>query len=120
GQFKARALAAHLRERFPHLEIEGNAGRWQQLPPEFGLFSKSDLIVSAIGDWTAEGAWNAAHLEAGGETPILYGWTEAHAVAGHAVLIGGKNECLQCGMDALGAPLLPVAAWPTAASQLRQ
>lgn len=120
GQFKARALAAHLRERFPHLEIEGNAGRWQQLPPEFGLFSKSDLIVSAIGDWTAEGALNAAHLEAGGETPILYGWTEAHAVAGHAVLIGGKNECLQCGMDALGAPLLPVAAWPTAASQLRQ
>jgi hypothetical protein len=120
GQSKALALALHLRERFPHLQIEGVGKRWQQLKPEFGLFEQSDLIISAIGDWAAEGALNAAHLEFGGGAPILYGWTEAHAVAGQAVLIGGKDQCLQCGMDALGAPLLPVASWPAAEGQLRQ
>jgi hypothetical protein len=114
GQLKPVALANYLRQRFPHLEIEGIPRRWEMLDDNFGLFRKSDLIISAMGDWTAEGALNMAHLADGRHTPILYGWTEANAAAGQAVMIGRTGGCLQCGMDAHGAPLLSVTVWPSA------
>ena len=119
GRFKAVALAEHLRERFPQIDIVDVPRRWENLDPSFELFTKSDLIVSTMGDWAAEGALNAAHIADGRSSPILYGWTEAQAAAGQAVLIGGTGGCFQCGLDAHGSPLLPVTAWPTEV-QLRQ
>jgi molybdopterin/thiamine biosynthesis adenylyltransferase len=115
GHAKAAALATELRSRFPHIQVEVHLTRWQDLPEKVGLFSDANLIVSAIGDWMAEGMLNLAHLAAGRQVPIIYGWTEAEALGGHAVLIDRNCGCLQCGLDKTGAPKFSVAAVPTEA-----
>jgi hypothetical protein len=51
--------------------------------------------------------------------PIVYGWTEPHACAGHAVAIAGGGGCLQCGLTDTGQPLLRLTQWPDG-SVLRQ
>src|SRR3954452_21188615 len=43
--------------------------------------------------------------------PVLYGWTEAHACAGHAVAIAGQDGCLQCHIGRTGVPALTVVEW---------
>jgi len=115
GHAKAPALATELRGRFPHIEVEVHLTRWQDLPEKVGLFSDTNLIVSAIGDWMAEGMLNLAHLAAGRQVPVIYGWTEAEALGGHAVLIDRNCGCLQCGLDKTGAPKFSVAAVPAEA-----
>ncbi len=76
-----------------------------------------DLIVSAMGDWTAEGGLNAWHLAERRRMRIVYGWTEAHACAGHAVAIGPEGGCFACGFGNDGRPLLRVTDWPRSALQ---
>jgi hypothetical protein len=117
---KAEALASYIRERFPHTKAEGYATAWQNLDSEFALFSQSSLIVSAMGDWASEGALNTAHLADGRSVPIVYGWTEAHAAAGHAVLVDGGGGCLQCGLDNHGASLFPATIWPAGGALKRE
>jgi len=119
GRRKATALAAHIRSRFPHLRLDAADVRWEDLPPEFGLFANSDLIVSAMGSWVAESELNAAHLAVRSKPPILYTWTEAHAAAGHAAVIGSDSGCLRCGIDAVGSFGGMVTSWP-ANNNLRQ
>ncbi|MBK7878838.1 MAG: ThiF family adenylyltransferase [Planctomycetes bacterium] len=114
GMNKAEALEQHLRRRFPHLKtIRSFAQRWDQAmrkaPQEFAT---CDLIVSAIGDWSAEGALNEWHVRQGRRQPIVYGWTEAYACAGHAVAILAAGGCLQCGLTEFGEPMLRVTDWP--------
>jgi molybdopterin/thiamine biosynthesis adenylyltransferase len=119
GRFKATALAERLRESYPHLAVEAFEGQWEALPAEFGLFERSDLIISATGSWAADGGLNAAHLEGGRRPAVIYSWTEPHACAGHAVAIGERGGCLRCGFDAVGAYHKAVTAWPEGA-HLRQ
>lgn len=112
GSAKAEELAVQLAERLPHLCVQGYGCFWEDLPHGFDLFGDSDLIVSAMGDWESEGALNAAHLAAGRCTPIVYGWTEAHACAGHAVVVRSSGGCLQCGLDHHGGLRQPATVWP--------
>jgi hypothetical protein len=71
----------------------------------------SALVISTMGDWAAEGALNEWHL--GHRNGIVvYGWTEAHACAGHAVAIRPDWGCFQCGFTHDGLPLLRVTEWP--------
>lgn len=44
--------------------------------------------------------------------PVVYRWTEAHAVAGHAGAMTPGDGCLRCGLDRTGVPHVQVAAWP--------
>lgn len=114
GMNKADALAEHLRRRFPHLKtVQSFAQRWDEAarkaPQEI---ETCDLIVSAIGDWSAEGALNEWHVRQGRRQPIVYGWTEANACAGHAVAVFAAGGCLQCGLTEFGEPMLRVTEWP--------
>jgi hypothetical protein len=42
---------------------------------------------------------------------IVFGWTEPHAVAGHAALLTGGDGCLLCHFEETGLPKLKVAKW---------
>ncbi len=113
GQPKAVSLANRLRADFPHAQIYAWDTTWQQAAKNHAVeIASSDLIVSAMGDWAAEGALNEWHLENGRSVPIVYGWTEPHAAAGHAVAILADGGCLQCNVDSTGLPLLRVTEWP--------
>ncbi len=113
GRNKAQALAERLQADFPHLQIEGRAcGLHHLLQNDVELLEAADLIVAATGSWSAESALNRWHVELGRPRPVLYGWTEAHACAGHAVAIAGEGGCFQCNIDRTGAPSFKAVDWP--------
>ena len=112
GRRKAIALADHIRARFPHVrQVTPRPSRWEDLASQDDLSSRS-LIISAVGDWATEtelNAWQRANRRA---PPILYGWTEAHACAGHAVVIErSAGACFRCGFTTLGTPRFEVTQW---------
>ncbi|SEE66214.1 E2 family protein B [Rhizobiales bacterium GAS188] len=112
GQPKSKALADRLRTDFPHMMIEHRVARLDAVirsTPE--ILRECDLIVSATGSWAADSHLDAWYAETGRVVPIVYGWTEPHACAGHAVLIKGEG-CLRCGFDGPGLPNLTATAWP--------
>ena len=111
-RYKADALAKSIRRSYPHIEVEAYRSFWEDLPAGLGNgCMKADLIVSATGRWASEGALNEWHLSAGRSPTIVYGWTEAHACAGHAVAIAKTGGCLECGFDDAGGPRLRVCRW---------
>lgn len=111
NQAKVTALKTRIQLALPHTAVEVFPTRWQDMAPDADVFA-GELVVSAIGGWASEGALNAAHLNAVGAPPVVYGWAEAHACAGQAVVVGQGGGCLQCGLDAHGRARLPVTAWP--------
>lgn len=116
GRNKAKALAERLQADYPHLLVEHRpVGLHQLIAHEGDLLSAADLIVAATGNWVAESALNRWHLGEARAMPIIYGWTEAHACAGHAVAIGKTDGCLQCHIGRTGAPDLTVVEWPAGA-----
>ncbi|MDH4187857.1 MAG: hypothetical protein OEV08_12760, partial [Nitrospira sp.] len=95
-----------------HLTIEAEGKSWQEftrMKPE--ALTTADLIISTMGTWLHESELNAAVLESRSFTPILYGWTEQHAAAGHAVALMDQTACLRCLTDDLGALRIPVTSW---------
>ena len=113
GRKKAQALAERLQADFPHLRIEDQACDLHHLlRSDFDLLEAADLIIAATGNWGAESALNRWHVEQGRLRPILYGWTEAHACAGHAVAIVDEGGCFQCNIGRTGAPSFKVVDWP--------
>jgi molybdopterin/thiamine biosynthesis adenylyltransferase len=113
GQNKAEALAARLQTDYPHLGIEGISCdvHWF-LERDQARLEAADLIIAATGNWAAESALNRWHVEQGRTKPVLYGWTEAHACAGHAVVISRDGGCLQCHIGRTGVAELTVVTWP--------
>mgnify|MGYP001224356086 CR=1 FL=1 len=114
GHNKAEQLAKVLSQRYPQAnDFRSSTLTCQKLLSEnSSFFSECNLIISAMGSWAAEGALNAWHIHDGRKIPILYTWTEPHAVAGHAVAICAVGSCLQCGFHANGRPKFLVADWP--------
>ena len=113
GRNKAEALGERLRTNYPHLAVEHRpCGLHQLIAQDGDLLAAADLIVTATGNWVAESALNRWHVAQGRARPILYGWTEAHACAGHAVVVGKEDGCLQCHIGRTGAPDLTVIEWP--------
>lgn len=120
GKMKAQALADKLRADFPHMTIEHHVIDLEAvLRTQPGLFRDSALIVAATGSWAAESMLDAWHDAIGGRLPVLYAWTEAHACAGHAVLIC-EDGSFRAGFDATGLPRLQVTAWPAGDTQRRE
>lgn len=120
GRYKAEALAGELRENYPHHEFEFRSGTWQYVnTSEPQLFTDASLIISATGDWNTDDAMNRWHVDSGKAPPIIYGWTEENACAGHAVLIRSSAEgCFACGLATDGTPKFRVTRWP--GSMLKQ
>lgn len=113
--FKAKSLAEKLAGDFPHMRsIKYFAENWQSLygkRPE--VFHNTDLIVSTVGSWVAEGRLNQVAKNEADFPPVIYGWAEPFSVAGHAVLIGPNGPCFACGMDHFGRALQTVCEWDT-------
>jgi molybdopterin/thiamine biosynthesis adenylyltransferase len=113
GRNKAEALAEHIRQNYPHVgDISAHPRRWQDVmrtSPE--VFSTATLIISAMGDWEAEGGLNEWHVASGRQVPVVYGWTEPFACAGHAVAICREAGCFNCGMNNVGAALSTRTGW---------
>lgn len=111
-QTKAKALAEKMRTDFPHIQVTAHVADADTFVREqSGKLGNIDLIVSATGDWSADrrvDAWQHAMED---PVPVLYGWLEAHACAGHAVLIGGRPNSLRFGFDRTGLPHFSVTAW---------
>ena len=105
GFSKAKSLARVLRMEMPHLRVEAFAAAWRDVHDLQSLaFSTCDLFVSTVGSWTAEHDLN--YLLRKGDLPPagLFTWIEAHAVAGHAVLVHPtQGGCMECVMDPWGA-----------------
>lgn len=120
GQNKAKALAHHIKERFPHIAVEAMPTWWEDVPDRETLLSETQIIVSTMGDWSAEAALNDLHLESGRRLPIVYGWTESQAGAGHAVVVNQVGGCFQCGMDHHGSPLLQATSWENGSTLLQE
>ncbi len=103
GRRKARALAEELQADFPHLSIRGFVMSYQQFRKELpDEWDRHPLVLSLTGDWAAESHLNISHLESRNDRKIIYGWTEPHACAGHAVLIAKQGGCLACHFDGVG------------------
>jgi len=119
GSSKAAALAKRIQGDFPHIvDVTSSTERCEDLlAREPDALASMDLIVSAVGSWSAEGALNEWHLSRGRARPIIYGWTEAHACAGHAVLVTDESGCFGCGVGPFGNPSLRVTDWPGGSTQ---
>lgn len=114
GLHKATAIATLLQKRFPHHSIVGDISTAERyLDENKTALNEIDLVISVTGDWGANAYLNelflSGHMK---QTPVLVGWSEAHAVAGHAVFLNSRTSCLLCGFTEKGEPLLKVATWP--------
>ncbi|RWJ00051.1 ThiF family adenylyltransferase [Mesorhizobium sp.] len=120
GKMKAKALAEKLRIDFPHMTVDHHTTDLETVlrtQPE--LLRDSTLVIAATGSWAAESMLDTWHAAIGRCPPILYVWTEAHACAGHAVLICEVGS-FRAGFDSTGLPWLQVTAWPAGDTQLRE
>jgi hypothetical protein len=80
---------------------------WQEVATKTPSVLDADLIVSTIASWPNELAlseWARAHA-----VPLVIGWVEPHAAAGHAVSLKGK--CLACHFSPYGHFDREVAKW---------
>lgn len=109
---KADALSAKLRAQLPHLQIESIRRPWQteyQHNPK--LFTEMDLIICTTAEWGCESTLNFVARRTATFPPVLFGWLEPHAMAGHGLLVADIGGCLGCGSDKLGAFANKLTQW---------
>lgn len=114
GTYKSQGVAELLQNRFPHHSIAGVVSDGQSFLREAVAQNQSyDLILSLAGDWELDCFLNDQYLSSlnTGSKHIVFGWTEPHAVAGHAVLLTGGNGCLLCHFEEDGLPKLKITKW---------
>ena len=113
GQKKSTELAERLLRDYPHLSIVGfDADIERAVYEDIPCLAGNDLIISATGNWAAESLLNEWHWKSGFRNPVVYGWTEDHAVSGSAVVVAPGGNCLACGIGRTGEPHLRVTDWP--------
>jgi molybdopterin/thiamine biosynthesis adenylyltransferase len=103
-QNKSDALARFLTKQLPALNIETSGVHDIEtlLNEQPKIFEKLDLIISTVGDWASECALNVASRQWPNFPPVIFAWTEAYGVAGHALLVNDRGGCLSCGMTEHG------------------
>jgi molybdopterin/thiamine biosynthesis adenylyltransferase len=114
GKFKAISVAELLQRRFPHSNVVGHAEAAQQFvgkrEAELRAF---DLLISTTGDWAADSYLNEWwHPRTENRPHVLFGWLEAHALAGHAVLLTKKDSCFRCHFEKRGVFEFTQTQWP--------
>jgi hypothetical protein len=114
GRLKASLLAQEIARRVSHMRtVEWLSRSWATLESsEIDRIAGSDLIVSAIGDWSAEGPINDWHIQRGAAPPIVYAWLEEHGTAGHALAVTSNQGCLHCVLQSDGRAIAPETLWP--------
>lgn len=114
GAYKSQGVADLLQKRFPHHSVAGVVSDGQSFLREATVHNQQyDLILSLAEDWELDCFLNDQYLSplSASSKHIIFGWTEAHAVVGHAVLLTGGNGCLLCHFDDDGLPKLKIAKW---------
>ena len=77
-----------------------------------------DLIISTTGDWPSDCALNVAFREWSSFPPVLFGWSEAYGIAGHALLVNQNGGCLACGLTEHGTFEERVTDWQSSEKTL--
>ena len=117
-RWKASEQGLNLSKRFPHLKFEAHCERWEhcyQKNPS--VLTSANLVISTIGGWAAESSLNSLARTSQPFPPVLFGWLEEHAAAGHAVAFFGDKGCLRCMTDDMGQSRMPVTKWPEGGTQ---
>lgn len=102
---KTDALETFLKRQLPEVAVETSGG-WdieKVLRETPGVFDRIDLIISTTCDWASDCALNVAAREWPNFPPVIFAWTEAYGIAGHAVMVNSKGGCLACGMTEHGS-----------------
>jgi molybdopterin/thiamine biosynthesis adenylyltransferase len=113
GRWKAEAMAEAINRELPHLDTVGIPKDWRTAfasDPE--IFAKHDLVVSVTADWRCERPLNILNRDSQ-MPPILFGWLEPHAVAGHCLVVSKNGGCLECGVNTFGQFMHKVATFDT-------
>jgi hypothetical protein len=112
GRPKAVELAQRLRAHLPTIpRVTALPHAWQCVAAERPRALRADLIVSTMAAWPDELAlaeWSRIR-----GIPLVVGWLEPRAVAGHAVSLRGR--CLACQFTPRGSFRRTVARWTSAA-----
>lgn len=118
---KTDALETFLQKQLPRLSITASGGRDIEfiLRETPGVFDRLDLVISTTGDWASDCALNVAARQWRSFPPIIFGWTEAYGVAGHALLVNDHGGCLACGMTEHGCFERRVVDWPEPGQTLK-
>jgi hypothetical protein len=111
GREKSKAVAQEISRRLPHLNITA-FGAFTDAHDIIDSIQSADLIVSTTGHWPTEYLLNAIWTANPAIPPVLYGWTEPHATAGHALAFKTREQCLHCVLDDQGRARIAVTAWP--------
>lgn len=99
---KAEAIAEKLTQELPHLDVIGIPKDWRDIyESNNNIFAGQDLVISTVADWRCEGPLNTLKRKIE-MPPLLLGWLEAHAVAGHCLVISKKGGCFECGVNEYG------------------
>lgn len=93
---KVKALAKHIEERFPHIEVTACFGRFEDVVDNSpDILDEIDLCIFALGDETLERRINAF---LGASTIRLHAWIEPYGIGGHVLVIPGGEQkgCFEC------------------------
>lgn len=120
GTNKATSLNKELQKCFPQIEVRSFGNMWQSLidgaeSAEFiRHMNEADLIVSATAVWASDIRLISIqeHLDLG---PIIFAFTEAHAVASHVVVHPDGSKAFDhthkmCG-ESVGSLQTPCSKW---------
>jgi hypothetical protein len=111
GRHKSAALRDHLLGQFPHMDVSAEMRPWEELIGEKPqAFVDSDLVISLTGEWASDSALNLL-ARSRSRPPVLFGWTEPHGYAGHALLVSTRGGCLACGRNEFGEVRNKVTEW---------
>ncbi len=112
-QHKSDALETILKKQLPGISVETSGGHDIEtiLRERPNVFERLDLIISTTGDWASDCALNVAARQWPNFPPIIFAWTEAYGIAGHAVMVNNHGGCLACGMTEHGSFEGRVVEW---------
>jgi len=98
---KTSVLNNALTSQFPHIVVRStHSEKWENaIIKDHAAIHEADLIIMATGDWPAENAMNKYMLAQKIFPPILYGWAEAYAAAGHSFAVLESGGCFNCAFD---------------------
>jgi molybdopterin/thiamine biosynthesis adenylyltransferase len=105
GVPKSQALKRRISRSLPEIEevvaIETSVQRALEKDPR--LLDDADLVISATGDWGSDVFLSRTASSRTPHLPVIYTWTEAYALATHAVLLSGEKGHFTDGFDAVGS-----------------
>ena len=110
GSNKADAVATEIAARFPHVTITP-MGSFTDDAQLVDSLRSTDLIISMTGNWQIESLLDAIWRNDEELRPVMYGWTEPHAIAGHALALMHQDGCLRCILDDMGKTRVSVTSW---------